>query len=48
MFPTFWLQCVDKPDLAFPVISPFSVSDGYSIKALLHKADKKTDFPYTL
>ncbi|MGQ3685529.1 MAG: flagellar assembly protein FliW [Candidatus Loosdrechtia sp.] len=32
MFPTFWLQCVDKPDIAFPVVSPFFVHDGYSIK----------------
>lgn len=39
MFPTFWLQCVDKPDIAFPVISPFSVNDGYSIKLQAHDLD---------
>lgn len=31
IFPTFWLQSVNDPNLAFPVISPFSVDENYSI-----------------
>ncbi len=31
IFPTFWLQSINNPDLAFPVVSPFSVDDNYSI-----------------
>lgn len=31
-FPTFWLQSVDNPALAFPVVTPFSVDENYSIK----------------
>ncbi len=31
IFPTFWLQSVNNPNLAFPVVSPFSVDDNYSI-----------------
>ncbi|GJQ58229.1 MAG: flagellar assembly protein FliW [Candidatus Scalindua sp. AMX11] len=31
-FPTFWLQSVEDPKLAFPVVSPFSVDENYSIK----------------
>ncbi len=31
MFPTFWLQSINDPNLAFPVISPFSVDENYSI-----------------
>ena len=30
-FPTFWLQSINDPNLAFPVISPFSVNENYSI-----------------
>ncbi len=32
IFPTFWLQSVDSPDIAFPVVSPYSVDEDYSIK----------------
>ena len=32
IFPTFWLQSVDNPKLAFPVVSPFYVSENYSLK----------------
>ncbi|MCR4291068.1 MAG: flagellar assembly protein FliW [Candidatus Scalindua sp.] len=31
IFPTFWLQSINDPNLAFPVVSPFSVDDNYSI-----------------
>jgi flagellar assembly factor FliW len=31
IFPTFWLQSVNDPNLAFPVVSPFSVDENYSI-----------------
>ncbi len=31
IFPTFWLQSINDPDLAFPVVSPFSVDENYSI-----------------
>ncbi|MGR3292735.1 MAG: flagellar assembly protein FliW [Candidatus Scalindua sp.] len=31
IFPTFWLQSINKPNLAFPVVSPFSVDENYSI-----------------
>ena len=31
IFPTFWLQSINDPNLAFPVISPFSVNENYSI-----------------
>ena len=31
IFPTFWLQSINDPNLAFPVISPFSVDENYSI-----------------
>ena len=31
IFPTFWLQSVNDPNLAFPVVSPFSVNENYSI-----------------
>ncbi len=31
IFPTFWLQSINDPNLAFPVISPFSVDESYSI-----------------
>ncbi len=37
IFPTFWLQSINNPDLAFPVVSPFSVDDNYSIN--LQKLD---------
>ncbi len=37
IFPTFWLQSVDDPGLAFPVVSPFFVDENYSIK--LHVSD---------
>ena len=36
IFPTFWLQSVNNPGLAFPVISPFSVNEDYSIKLQAH------------
>lgn len=36
IFPTFWLQSVEDPDLAFPVVSPFSIDENYSIKLLPH------------
>lgn len=39
IFPTFWLQSVNNPNLAFPVISPFSVNDDYSIKLHTHDLD---------
>ncbi|MDR4505553.1 MAG: flagellar assembly protein FliW [Candidatus Scalindua sp.] len=29
-FPTFWLQSIDNPALAFPVVTPFSVDENYS------------------
>jgi flagellar assembly factor FliW len=32
VFPSFWLQSVDNPELAFPVVSPFFVDKDYSIK----------------
>ena len=32
IFPTFWLQSVDNPALAFPVVSPFVIDENYSIK----------------
>ncbi|MBT6564859.1 MAG: flagellar assembly protein FliW [Candidatus Scalindua sp.] len=35
-FPVFWLQSVDKPDVAFPVVSPFSVNEEYAIKIRPH------------
>ena len=31
-FPTFWLQSIDNLSLAFPVVTPFSVDENYSIK----------------
>jgi flagellar assembly factor FliW len=31
IFPTFWLQSINNPNLAFPVVSPFSVDENYSI-----------------
>ncbi len=37
IFPTFWLQSVDDPELAFPVVSPFFIDENYSIK--LHVSD---------
>ena len=37
IFPTFWLQSVDDPGLAFPVVSPFFIDENYSIK--LHVSD---------
>lgn len=39
IFPTFWLQSVNNPGLAFPVISPFSVNEDYSIKLQAHDLD---------
>ena len=36
IFPTFWLQSVDNPKLAFPVVSPFFVDENYSIKLQPH------------
>ncbi len=39
IFPTFWLQSVNNPRLAFPVVSPFSVNDDYSIKLQNHDLD---------
>ncbi len=32
IFPTFWLQSINDPNLAFPVISPYSVDENYSLK----------------
>jgi flagellar assembly factor FliW len=32
IFPSFWLQSVDDPGLAFPVVSPFFIDENYSIK----------------
>jgi len=31
-FPTFWLQSIENPALAFPVVTPFSVDENYSVK----------------
>ncbi len=31
IFPTFWLQSINDPNLAFPVVSPFCVDENYSI-----------------
>ena len=39
IFPTFWLQSVNNPGLAFPVISPFSINEDYSIKLHTHDLD---------
>ncbi len=39
IFPTFWLQSVNNPGLAFPVISPFFISEDYSIKLQTHDLD---------
>ena len=39
IFPTFWLQSVNNSGLAFPVISPFSVNEDYSIKLQTHDLD---------
>lgn len=36
IFPTFWLQSVDNPNLAFPVVSPFSIHEDYSVKLQQH------------
>ncbi len=36
IFPTFWLQSVNNPKLAFPVVSPFSINEDYSIKLQNH------------
>lgn len=36
-FPTFWLQSIDNPGIAFPVVSPFSIDEKYSID--LHTYD---------
>ncbi len=36
IFPTFWLQSVDNLDIAFPVVSPYSVDENYSIKLQAH------------
>ncbi len=30
--PFFWLQCLDDPDLAFPVIDPAVIHSGYSFE----------------
>lgn len=40
VFPTFWLQSIDNPKLAFPVISPFSIDDTYSVKLSPHDFDE--------
>ncbi len=39
IFPTFWLQSVNIPWLAFPVISPFSINEDYSVKLHTHDLD---------
>ncbi|MFQ5686229.1 MAG: flagellar assembly protein FliW [Candidatus Scalindua sp.] len=39
IFPTFWLQSVNNPGLAFPVISPFTINEDYSIKLQSHDLD---------
>jgi flagellar assembly factor FliW len=39
IFPTFWLQSVNNSGLAFPVISPFSINEDYSIKLQDHDLD---------
>ncbi len=38
-FPTFWLQSVEDPKLAFPVVSPFSVDESYSIRLQSHDCE---------
>lgn len=37
MFPMFWLQSIENPSLAFPVVIPFSFDEKYSFK--LHDHD---------
>ncbi|MFQ5963011.1 MAG: flagellar assembly protein FliW [Candidatus Scalinduaceae bacterium] len=39
IFPTFWLQSVDDPRLAFPIMSPFYIKEDYFIE--LHNHDIK-------
>lgn len=35
-FPTFWLQSVNNSNIAFPVVSPYSIDESYSIKLQTH------------
>lgn len=37
IFPMFWLQSIENPNLAFPVVIPFSFDEEYSFK--LHGHD---------
>ncbi len=39
IFPTFWLQSVNIPGLAFPVISPFYINEDYSFTLHTHDLD---------
>jgi len=36
IFPTFWLQSVKNHNIAFPVVSPYSVDENYSIQLQPH------------
>ncbi len=36
IFPTFWLQSINNTDIAFPVVSPYSIDEDYSIKLQVH------------
>ncbi len=36
IFPTFWLPSINNPDIAFPVVSPYSIDEDYSIKLQVH------------
>ncbi len=39
IFPTFWLQAINDPDIAFPVVSPHIVDEHYSIKLPAHELE---------
>ena len=39
IFPTFWLQSIDCLDIAFPVVSPYSVDENYSINLHAHELE---------
>ncbi len=39
IFPTFWLQSVNNPDIAFPVVSPNIVDENYSFKLPAHELE---------
>ncbi len=39
IFPTFWLQSVNNPNIAFPVVSPNIIDENYSFKLPAHELE---------